>query len=96
MLQDKITKSTRNMLVIHTAVYMYLFPSITFSLHYWYTHSDELTFPSTKITQVTVTCHSFCVPLWEKQNTRQAFGVLFTKLKPMQCCFRPSYIIINV
>ena len=40
---------------------LYLFPSVRFSLHSLYTYSDELTFPSTKITQVTVTCYSFCV-----------------------------------
>jgi len=43
---------------IHTAVCMYLFPSVTFSLHSYYTHSDELTFPCTKTTQVTRTCYS--------------------------------------
>jgi len=65
------------MLAIHIAVRMYLFPSVTFSLHSWYTHSDELTFPCTKITQVTVTCYSFYVH----------YGLLFTTLKPIQCCF---------
>ena len=38
---------------------LYLFPIVTFSLYSWYTHSSELTFPCTKITQVTVTCYSF-------------------------------------
>jgi len=33
MLQDKITKSTRNMPAIHTAVHMYLLFSITLSFH---------------------------------------------------------------
>jgi hypothetical protein len=40
---------------------LYLFPIVTFSLHSRYTRSDELTFPCTKITQVTVTCYSFYV-----------------------------------
>jgi len=77
---------------IHTAVHMYLFPSVTLSLHSWYAHSDELTFLCIKITQVTVTCYSLYV-LCKRQNTRQAYGLLFTKLKPIQCC---PYIIINV
>ena len=77
---------------IHTAVHMYLFFSVTLSLHSWYAHSDELTFLCIKITQVTVTCYSFYVHC-ERQNTRQAYGLLFTKLKLIQC--RP-YIIINV
>ena len=40
---------------------LYLFPSVTFSLHSWYTYCDELTFPCNKITQVTVTYYSFYV-----------------------------------
>ena len=59
--QDKITKSTGYMPAIHSAVHMYLFPSVTFSLHSLYTLSDELIFPCTEITQVTFTCYSFCV-----------------------------------
>jgi len=39
----------------------YLFPSVRFSLYSWYTHSNELTFPCTRITQVTITCYSFYV-----------------------------------
>ena len=92
LLTRQVTKSTRNMPAIHTAVHMYLFPSVTFSLHSWYAHSDELTFLFIKISQETVTYYSFYV-LCKRQNTRQAYGLLFTKLKPIQC--RP-YIIINV
>ena len=80
----------------HTAVHKYLFPSDTFSLNSWYTHSNQLSFPYTRITQVTITCYSFYVPLWEKLNTRQACGPLFTTLKPIQYRFCYSYIIINV
>ena len=84
------------MAAIHTAVQKYLFPSETFSLHSWYTHSNELTFAYTKITQVTVVCYSFYVPLWVKQNTRHVYGPLFTSLKPVQYRYCSSYIIINV
>ena len=47
---------------IHTAVRKCLFPNVTFSSHSWYAHSEELTFPHTKITQVSVTCFSSYVP----------------------------------
>jgi len=52
-----------------------LFPSVTFSLHSWYTHSNELIFPSTKIT-----CHvlQLLCALWKEQNTRPPYGLLFT------------------
>ena len=33
--------------------------------------------------------------LWEKQNTREAYGLLFTWLKPVQCHLCYSYIIIK-
>jgi len=76
---------------IHTAVHMYLFPNVTLSLHSWYAHSDELTFLCIEISQVTVTYYSLYV-LCKRQNTRQAYGLLFTKLKPIHC---HPYIIIN-
>ena len=38
-----------------------LFPTVTFSLHSWYTYSDKLMFSCTTITQVTVTRYSFYV-----------------------------------